>query len=182
MVVVQAAVFGVGFYLFAPPTLAILADTSFQAPSLLKLAIEITVFGLEMMLKGIGIILVLLLPTWIGLIYLMAKRSREGYFVDVVPEGVAIGMPADRYFLAKGDITRIETARFFPSIPTIRIHSGRQRIIVRKLVKACETPEKKPLWAWLAAKAPDRAAIRQDMLDLKDALDKLIHHRSSGTT
>jgi multidrug efflux pump len=175
MVVVQAAVFGVGFYFLAPPTLAILADTSFQAPSLLKLAIEITVFGLEMMLKGIGIILVLLLPTWIGLIYLMAKRSREGYFVDVVPEGVAIGMPADRYFLAKGDITHIETARFFPFIPTIRIHSGRQRIIVRKLVKAGGMPEKKPLWAWLAAKAPDRAAIRQDMLDLKDVLDKLIH-------
>ena len=131
-------------------------------------------FGLEILLKAIGLLLVLLIPTWVGLVYVMAKRSREGYFVDVTADGVSIGPPADRYFLEKGAITRITTARFFPTVPSISIHSGRQRIIVRKLIKADAKPKKKPLKTWLKAKAPARETIRQSMIALKHDLEALI--------
>jgi hypothetical protein len=94
--------------------------------------------------------------------------------VDITPQGVSIGTPADRFFIEKEAITRIKTAPLFPAIPSISIHSGRRRIIVRKLVKAGGVPEKKPLGAWLAAKAPARAVIRQDMIDLKTSLETLI--------
>ena len=174
LMVVQLAVLVAGLTIFGPPMIETIVRTPFQAPSLLKLGIEITVFGLEMLFKAIGLLGVLLLPTWAGLIYVMAKRSREGYFVDITPQGVSIGTPADRFFIEKEAITRIKTAPLFPAIPSISIHSGRRRIIVRKLVKAGGVPEKKPLGAWLAAKAPARAVIRQDMIDLKTSLETLI--------
>ena len=113
---VQLVVLVAVLYSAVPAMFDTITQTRFQAPTLLKVAIEITVFTLQMVLKTIGLFLVLLLPTWIGLIYVMAKRSREGYYVDVTPEGVTIGMPADRYFIKKNDITRVETARFFPAV------------------------------------------------------------------
>ncbi len=174
LMVIQLSVLVGGLSMVVPPTIQTITQTAFQAPSLLKLVIEITVFGLEMLLKAIGLFIVLLLPTWVGLVYVMAKRSREGYFLDITPEGVSIGTPADRYFIEKKDITHIKTARFFPAIPTISIHSGRKRIIVRKLIRIDGTPEKKPLKAWLLAKAPKRRAIRQSMVDLKRDLEALI--------
>ena len=86
------------------------------------------------------------------------RRLFRGYHT---PQGVSIGTPADRFFIEKEAITHIETAPFFPAIPSLSIHSGRRRIIVRKLVKAGGVPEKKPLGDWLAAKAPTRETIRQ---------------------
>ncbi|BBO82098.1 multidrug ABC transporter [Desulfosarcina ovata subsp. sediminis] len=170
----QLAVLAAGIAAFAPPTITTIANTPFQAPSTLKLVIEIIVFGLEMLLKAAGLLAVLLLPTWVGLVYVMAKRSREGYYVDITPQGVFIGTPADRFFIEKDAITAVKAARFFPAIPSISIYSGRRRIIVRKLIKAGGAPEKKPLKAWLLARPPQRAAIREGMHDLKRALDALV--------
>jgi hypothetical protein len=170
---VQLVVLGAGLAFFVPPTVATIAQTPFQAPSLLKLSIEVTVFGLELLLTAIGFLAVLLLPTWVGLVWVMAKRSREGYFVDITPRGVSIGTPADRYFIEKEAITQVKTAPFFPAISTISIHSGRRRIILRKLVKANGRPEKTPLKTWLAARAPERKLIRESMTDLKRSLEML---------
>ena len=131
-------------------------------------------FGLKLVFQAIGLVAVLFLPTWIGLVYVMAKRSREGYFVDITSQGVSIGMPADHYFIKREDLTRVTTAPFFPAFPSLCIHSGRQCIVVRKLIKTGGLPEKKPLKAWLTAKAPDRKVIRQSMMDLKRDLEALI--------
>jgi hypothetical protein len=170
---VQLAVLAGGLAAVVPSMVETVVQTPFQAPSVLKLVIEVAVFGLEMLLKAVALLVFLMLPTWAGLVYVMAKRSREGYFVDITPEGVTIGTPADRYFLKKEEITGIRTARFFPAIPTIIIFSGQRRIIVRKLVRAGGLPEKKPLGPWLAARAPSRTAIREGMIDLKRALEAL---------
>lgn len=152
------------------------AQSVFQAPSLLKLAIEITVYGLEILIKSSGLLALLLLPTGAGLIFLMAKRSREGYVVDVTPAGVSIGTPVDRFFLKKEEITRIRLSRFFPFYPALVIYTGQRRIILRKLLAtaAVPVPEKKPLGAWLAEKAPARADIRRSMLRLKTSLEELV--------
>ena len=174
LMLVQLVVLAAGLAYFIPPMLETIAQTPFQAPTLLKLAIEITVFGLKLVFQAIGLVAVLFLPTWIGLVYVMAKRSREGYFVDITSQGVSIGMPADHYFIKREDLTRVTMAPFFPAFPSIRIHSGRQCIVVRKLIKTGGLPEKKPLKAWLTAKAPDRKVIRQSMMDLKRDLEALI--------
>ena len=169
-VVMVIAVFSVTM----PALVNTVSQMSFQAPSVLKLVIEITVFGLETLLKFIGLLLVLLLPTWIGLVYVMARRSREGYFVDITSDGITVGSPVDHIFIKKEDITKIKPAAYFPAIPIINIYSGRRRIIIRKLVRITATPEKKSLISWLRAKAPGRTEVRESMLGLKQSLETLI--------
>jgi hypothetical protein len=164
-----------GLAMIGPGFVREFSQTTLQAPSLLKLAIEATVFGLEILLKVAGSIAVLFIPTWAGLIFLMAKRSREGYFVDITPDGVTIGSPVDRFFIGKEEITKVELSRFFPKIPAIRISNGRRNIVVRKLLPSRDgMPEKKPLRDWLAGEAPARDDIVDGMLSLKKSLDALI--------
>ena len=174
IVVVQLLVLAIGIAQILPGFVDSFAHTAFQAPSMLKLAIEVTVFCIAIMLKATGILALLLIPTWAGLIFFMAKRSREGYFVDVTPAGVSVGSPVDRFFLKKEAISKIALSRLFPLVPTLHIHSGRRRIIIRKLVADNRIPGKKPLFAWLATKAPTRAEIQQGMTDLKKSIDTLI--------
>ena len=175
VIVVQALVLAVGLALAVPAFVHDIAQTTFQAPSLLKLAIEITVYGLEVIFKAMGILALLLIPTWTGLIYLMAKRSREGYYVDITPGGVSIGGPVDRLFLKREEISALKLSRFFPKMPAITIYNGRRKIVVRKLLPASDgAPEKKPLWSWLASGAPSREDIRQGMLSLKNSLEAFL--------
>ncbi|MGD8835368.1 MAG: efflux RND transporter permease subunit [Desulfobacteraceae bacterium] len=171
---VQIVVLAAGCNVIVPAAIDTIARTSFQAPTVLKLAIEITVFGLEMVLKATAILAFLLLPTWIGLVYVMAKRSREGYYVDITPDGVTIGSPVDRFFISASEITKIRTNRFFPKIPTISIYSGARRTNLRKLVKTNGVPDKKPLTSWLRGKAPSRAQVHEGMLSLKQSLETLL--------
>ena len=171
---VQLVVLAIGAAKLLPGFADTFAGTVFQAPSMLKLSIEATVFCIAIVLKATGILALLLIPTWAGLIFFMAKRSREGYFVDVTAAGISVGTPADRFFLKKEEISKIEPALFFPFIPTIRIYSGRRRIVVRKLVADSRTPQSKSLYAWLSGTAPTRAEIRRGMIDLKKSLDTLV--------
>jgi multidrug efflux pump subunit AcrB len=171
---IQLAVLVAGFAAVIPGMLDTIARTPFQAPSTLKLCIEVTVFGLEILIKAIGLMLLLLLPTWAGLVYVMAKRSREGYFVDITPEGVLVGSPVDRFFINKKEITKIQASKFFPTVPSISVYSGRRRIILRKLVRAKATPQKTPLVSWLRVKAPDREVVQEGMRRLKRSLEALV--------
>jgi hypothetical protein len=174
VIVVQLAVLAAGLGMTVPPLFKTLAQTPFQAPSTLKLVIEITVFGLEVLIKTIVLLLVLLIPTWAGLVYVMAKRSREGYFVDITPDGVTVGSPVDRFSIKREEITKIKPARFFPAIPSISIYCGRRRITIRKLIPVKANPEKKPLKAWLQNNAPHRSEVRKGMLNLKHALEAMV--------
>ncbi len=176
-VVIQLLVLVAGLVLIVPGFIGGITQTVFQAPSLLKLAIEILVFGLEILLEVAGIAALLSIPTWVGLIFLMAKRSRECYCVDITPEGVCVGTPVDKYFLKKDDIDAIKPHPFFPAIPSIVIYSGNRRIVLRKLLPAEEGQEgqegqweKKPLWGWLTTEAPTREKIREGMLRLENEL------------
>ena len=174
VIMLQLVVLAAGLAATVPGLIQTIAHTPFQAPSTLKLVIEMAVFGLEVLLKAIGLMAVLLIPTWVGLTWLMARRSREGYYVDITPEGVSIGTPVDRYFIAQHEITAIRTGWLFPAIPVVRIISGRRRIALRKLVADRRTPAKQPLISWLRGSAPPSSRVRQDMRDLKLSLEALM--------
>jgi multidrug efflux pump subunit AcrB len=174
VIAVQLAVLAAGLSKAVPALVQTVMQTPFQAPTTLKLVIEITVFCIEVLFKAVGLFLLLLIPTWVGLIYVMAKRSREGYFVDITPDGVTVGSPVDRFFIKREDITEIKPSRFFPAIPSISIYCGRRRVTIRKLVPANGNPEKKPLKAWLRNHAPHRSEVRKGMLDLKRALESMV--------
>ncbi len=171
---VQVLVLAAGFQALAPGFVANMAETTLQAPTLLKLVIEASVFYIGIALEILIVLALLLIPTWCGLIFIMAKRSREGYCVEVTPEGVSVGTPVDRFFLEKSAITGIKTAPFFPTIPSLRIYSGRRRIVLRKLVAADELPTHRSVWTWLGGGAPARGQIRRGMLALKESLEKLV--------
>jgi multidrug efflux pump len=181
VIIIQTAVLIFGLAAVVPGFLHSINETTLQAPSLLKLTIEATVFGVEIILKAVGFLALLLMPTWVGLIFFMAKRSREGYCVDITPQGVTVAGPVDRFFLEKEQIRKIKASRFFPRVPALSIYSGRRRIVLRKLLPADALPQKKPLGTWLAAKAPSRQEVRQGMLSLKKDLDALINPRHQDT-
>jgi len=151
-----------------------IATVTLQAPSLLKLGIEVAVFYIGILIEA-GIVLALLLtPTWAGLVFFMAKRSREGYFVDITPKGVSVGTPVDRFFIDKETITRIKTAPLFPVIPSLCIYSGRRKIVLRKLITIDRIPQQRRLMTWLKGEAPSRSEIRNSMLELKQSLESLL--------
>lgn len=172
--IVQLLILARGLTLLAPGFIERIATVTLQAPSLLKLAIEAGVFYISIALEAGFVLALLLTPTWIGLVFFMAKRSREGYFVDVTPEGVSVGTPVDRFFIEKDTITRIKTAPWFSVIPSLCIYSGRRKIVLRKLVTADRAPEQRRLWSWLKGKAPGRSEIRKGMLELKQSLENLL--------
>ena len=172
--IVQLLILTRGLTALGPGFIDRIATVTMQAPSLLKLAIEAGVFYIGIALEAGGILALLLVPTWIGLVFFMAKRSREGYCVDITPEGVSVGTPVDRFFIEKKTITSIKTAPLFPVIPSLCIYSGRRRIVLRKLVTTAKVPEQKRLWTWLGEKAPGRSEIRNGMLELKQSLEILL--------
>jgi hypothetical protein len=176
---IQLVVLAGGLAMFGPGLAKDFSQTTLQAPSLLKLAIEATVFGLEILLTVAGLLAVLFIPTWAGLIFLMAKRSREGYFVDITADGVTIGSPVDLFFIGKEEINRVELSRFFPRVPAIRISNGQRNIVIRKLLPSMDgVPDKKPLRDWLAADPPSRDDIVDGMQSLKKSLDALVADKS----
>jgi len=172
--IVQLMVLISGLTALAPGFIDRIAMVTLQAPSLLKLAIEAGVFYIGITLEAGAVLALLLLPTWIGLVFFMAKRSREGYFVDITQKGVSVGTPVDRFFIEKEAITRIKAAPLFPVIPSLCIYSGRRRIVLRKLITVERVPEQRPLWKWLRGNAPDRSEIRNGMLELKQSLETLL--------
>ena len=172
--IVQIWVLSNGLNALAPGFIDRVTTVTLQAPSLLKLVIETGVFFISLALEAMGIMVLLLIPTWIGCIFFMAKRSREGYCVDVTPEGVCVGTPVDRFFLEKKTITRIKTAPLFPFIPSLCIYSGGRKIVLRRLIASEGVPGQKGLWAWLRGKAPGRSEIRDGMLALKQSLENLL--------
>jgi len=171
---IQLVILTGGVKELAPGFIDVVKSTSFHAPTTLKLVIEVAVFFIGIAFKAIVIMVFLLIPSWIGLVFFMAKRSREGYYVDVIPEGVTVGNPVDRVFLQKNEIRKIRTSRFFPCIPSIHIYTGRRKITIRKLVEAKRTPDKKPFVSWLKDPAPTRFEIREGMISLKRSLEELL--------
>lgn len=163
-----------GLQVVGPGFIEHFTTVTLQAPSLLKLGIEAGVFYIALLLEVLGVLALLLIPTWIGLILFMAKRSREGFCVDITPDGVSVGTPADRFFLKKESITKIKTAPFFPLIPSVCVYAGRRRIVLRRLIATKRVPEQKRLWSWIRGDAPERDLIRNGMLTLKQALEGLV--------
>ena len=179
MIIVQMVILAIGLKMLAPSFFERFAAAQLQAPSLLKLFIETSVFLIGIGLEVAGILFLLLLPTWCGLIFFMAKRSREGYWVVVSPEGVDVATPVDRFFIDKQTIARISTPPLFPAIPFLCLQAGRRKIMVRKLVSADCVPEHKRLGEWLRREAPDRADIRRSMRRLKQLLENLAQQTDS---
>jgi len=166
--IIQVAALSAGAYYLAPQFMTIMGSTVFQAPSTLKLVIEIVVFVLGIVLKGIGVLFALLLPSWIGLIYFMNRRTAGEQYVDVTPEGVSVTSPVEKIFVPAAEIQKVIYSRLRKRLI---IQAGRRRIKIRSVVKERKIPTKAPFWKWIATPAPGRSDIREGIVALKDAVE-----------
>jgi hypothetical protein len=105
IILLQLAVLAAGISRFGPSLIERLQAEVIQAPTMLKLAIEAGVFWFSMALEAGGLLLVLLIPTWLGLIYLMWLRSSEGYFLEVHSEGLTVTSPLEKLFVPTNQIS-----------------------------------------------------------------------------
>jgi len=165
--------FGKLIHSMAPALDEDIRTTVLRATTWLKLGLEVGVFYTTLALKALGYLALLLIPTWIGLVFLMAKRSREEYYVDITPEGMTMGSPVDRFFIGNKEIRKVRRGFLFPST-TLIVFAGRRKLILRKLIEANRTPGKKSLFKWLRQPSPSRKQVRAGMQELKKALEAQI--------
>jgi hypothetical protein len=127
------------------------------------------VFYLGLGVQVAGILFLLLIPTWIGLVYLMGLRSTEERYVDVALEGLTVVMPVEKIFLPH---TEIEKVRYSRLLNRITIKAGIRKIRISRLLKAQKPSGKISLKTWLGTKAPSRADIRKSMQDLHHSIQR----------
>ncbi|MEW5722119.1 MAG: efflux RND transporter permease subunit [Thermodesulfobacteriota bacterium] len=167
IILVQAAVMLPGLGWLADHALALIRETTIQAPTLLKLVIEAVVFGLTLALNVLLPLAVFLAPTWLGLVFLMNRRSREGCYVDVTPQGVTVTSPSEKVFLPAGDIDRVHFSRLTGALI---LWTGRRRVRLGPVVEDHRRPDFVPLATWLGRPGPKAAEIKQGLAGLREAL------------
>ena len=172
--IIQIAALGAGVYYLAPKFMSIIESIVFQAPTTLKLVIEIMVFVLSILLRGMGSLFVLFLPSWVGLVYLMGRRTADEHYVDVTPEGVIVTSPVERVFVPVSEIKRVRYSRLRNRLI---IQAGRRRIKIRNVIEVRKTPTKVPLLRWLATPAPGRSDKRKAVEALKNAIEGIAMKR-----
>ncbi|MFC1535137.1 hypothetical protein ACFL7M_17430 [Thermodesulfobacteriota bacterium] len=112
-----------------------------------------------------------MIPGWVGLFFLMGRRTMDEQYVDVTPEGITITSPAERLFVPVEEIVKIRYSRLRRRL---MIHAGRRRIKIRGVMEARKTPKKEPLWRWLASPTPHRLKLRTGITSLRNAIEELI--------
>lgn len=167
IVLVQAAALTAGFFYLYPYFEAEIAGVVLRAPTMLKLAIETVVFGLGLILRAVGILIVLLIPTWIGLIYLLSRRTADNRYAAVAMDGVTIVSPSEKLFIPFEDITKLTYSRLRRRLTIL---AGRRKIRIRKVVEDTRTPKKISLFKWLRTAPPKRAEVRSGMAVLREEL------------
>lgn len=173
VLLIQVGILLAGIRFFTPLLLQTVGSTVFQAPTPLKLFIEILVFSLGLGIKAVGVLFVLLLPTWIGLVYFMGMRSAETRFVVVAPEGVTILLPGERLFLPVEEISHVKYSRF---LGRITVGLGKRKVRIRKALQETKAPSRISLRAWLAGPTPSCADVREGTQALHDALKALLRY------
>ena len=112
----------------------------------------------------------LLLPTWLGLVYLMGRRTADEHYVDVTPEGIMVTSPVERLFVPATEIRKVRYSRLRKRL---KIKAGRRKIRLRNVVEGKKTPTKIPFLRWLVTPAPRRSDRRKAIEALKNAIESI---------
>jgi preprotein translocase subunit SecF len=171
IIVIQLLVLTGGAYFFLPKLTAVFGSTALRAPTVLKLVIEATVFYINLILQILGVLIFLMLPTWIVIVWMMGRRTKEEYYVDVVPHGVTVALPSEKFFLPADQIKMVSYSRIFGQIT---IDTGSRKLKVRNVVKDSKTPSKIPLKTWISNPVLSRAEIQRNMEELNGILIDMI--------
>ncbi|MFC1863877.1 efflux RND transporter permease subunit, partial [Thermodesulfobacteriota bacterium] len=168
--IIQVAVLGAGVYYLGPKLLEYSESVVLRADTNLKLGIEIGVFITSITLRVVGALAVLLLPLWVGLVALMGRRSSDGRYVDVSPEGITITSSIESLFIPVEDMKKIRYSRL---TRRLTIWAGPRRVRIKGVIRDYKTPSKEPFLKWLASPSPARKDLRKGITDLKTSVDGL---------
>ncbi|MBW2085395.1 MAG: efflux RND transporter permease subunit [Deltaproteobacteria bacterium] len=168
ILLVQVAVLAAGFFYAFPWFVEKYQAEVIQAPTLLKLVLEAAVVYVTLSLEAAGLVLVLLTPTWLGLLYLMWLRSSEGYYVEITPEGMTVTSPVEKLFLPRD---RIKKVRYSHLTGRLIVKAGPRRFRFRDVVEAQPVLDRVPLWSWLNLPRPSRRQVREGLKTLRLALE-----------
>ena len=147
-----------------------------RAPTPLKLGIEVLVFGLTLGLEALGLLLLTLVPTWIGLLFLMHRRSSEGRYVEVSPHGLTLALASEKLTVPFEEISGLTYSRLRGRLT---LFSERRRIVIRSVIEDGRAPEKMPLGRWLGSRAPKRKALQGSLAELHQAVHQHITRNGS---
>lgn len=153
--------------------IAIYQSKVIQAPTLFKTIVEAIVFFLNLLIQYGGLVLVLSIPTVLGLLYLMYIRSHEGYYIDVCPEGFTVTSAIEKLFIPANELTAV---RLSPLTGALIITAGPRRLRITSIIEDRHMTDMISLRDWITSPAPSRQRIRTDRQTLHDALREIMHH------
>ena len=167
IIVAQVAALALGVYLLEPWLVKEIQGAALQAPSMLKLAIEAMVFGLTILFQLIAALAVIMIPTWLGLLFLMWRRSQESYYIDVTKDGVTVTTAGDKLFCPADEF------KYRYGAGVLTFDAGLRSVSVQRVIENRHAPHIVPLRTWLSRPAPSRAEVREGLTALRQALDEL---------
>ena len=170
IICLQIVALGAGIYRFAPVFVERLQSQVIQASSILKLGIEGGVFYFSTALQAGGLLLVLLIPAWIGLVYLMWLRSSEGYYIGVTPEGLTMTTPMEKLFVP---VDQVKGVRYSRITGRLLVWAGPRLIRIGDITEAKHIPSKVPFLKWLSSPPPSREQMQEGRQSLQLALKGL---------
>jgi multidrug efflux pump subunit AcrB len=146
-------------------------STVIQAPTFFKQVVEAIVFFLNFALQSGGLFLVIMIPTWVGLLYFMCLRSCEGYFIDLTPEGLTVTSPMEKIFIPAGEIQKVQHE---PVTGYLIVKTGSRRLRIKNVIEDRRIPGKISIVDWLKTSPPSRDRIRHNRQTLHDELEKVV--------
>ncbi|MBW1710421.1 MAG: efflux RND transporter permease subunit [Deltaproteobacteria bacterium] len=179
LIFLQVGVLAGGVYYAFPWFVGQYQAQVIQAPTLLKTVLEAGVVYFTFILEAGGLLLVLFIPTWVGLLYLMWLRSSEGYYIDVAPEGMTVASPLEKLFVPRDQIKKVKYSHV---TGRLIVKAGPRRLRFRDVVEDRREPVKVPLLSWLNSPRPARRQIRDGMKNLRLALQEITSDRLSDET
>jgi multidrug efflux pump len=146
-------------------------SATIQAPTILKQIIEGIVFYMSLFIQAGGFILVLLIPSILGFLYIKCLRNCEGYYIEITEDEFIKTSPVEKLEISARDITDVKFSRLTGHLI---LKAGIRQITIGNVTEGHGLPAKISLLRWLAAPSPSRQDIRRNRDAIYNDLNRLM--------
>ena len=171
LLLIQGAILAYGFYKLSPWFIEQYRNEVLQASSLLRLVLESAVFYLTLAIEAGGLLLVLLIPFWAGLIYFKWLKNNEDYYMEIAPDGLVLTSPIEKLFVPADEIKKV---RYSHIIGRLVVNAGPRIIKIRDVIEREGPASNISLWRWLGSSPPRHRQLTEGRKSLRLALERLM--------
>ena len=171
LLLIQGAVLAYGFYALSPWFIEQYRDEVLQASSVLRLVLESAVFYLTLAIEAGGLLLVMLIPFWMGLIYFKWLKNNEDYYLEIASDGLVLISPIEKLFVPAGEIKKVRYSRI---IGRLVVKAGPRNIKIRDVIEREGPAANISLRRWLGSSPPKHRQLTDGRKSLRLALEKLM--------